>query len=410
MIKIVRIPEKLKHFFTPSLKEGFNEKAWKHFRVTVLALIIAFGRKNISRLDKIIVGGAHRTKLNDFFIASPWNCEKVLREIAYRELLSLIKIKPGQPIYLIVDDSRNKKRGKHMDAVGKFKDPLTGFYLLGHNYVAVTILYDGKVIPFAVRLYKKKEQCKKGEFRKLTQFAAEIIESFQPPEGMEVIVLFDAYYMCKTVTRSIKKKRFNFVSVLKSNRNIMVTRDKKSKVRIYSRTCLRKRYDKISIRTKNKKKRYHAASAYVFLPSVGQVKVTFSKKPREKKVLAIVTDNLDLKTKDIIQIYSYRWSIEVFFKETKQYLGLGDYQTGDYNGVVRHLHLVFIAYALLTHLRIQEDAQGEEEREKKLVFLSTQALQHHIRNIVYDDMIDYLYETVKDRKMVKPLSNLLKAA
>jgi hypothetical protein len=40
------------------------------------------------------------------------------------------------------------------------------------------------------------------------------------------------------------------------------------------------------------------------------------------------------------------------FKMSKQHLGLGDYQVLRYRGVERYLHLVMIAYLLLTHLAL----------------------------------------------------------
>jgi len=71
------------------------------------------------------------------------------------------------------------------------------------------------------------------------------------------------------------------------------------------------------------------------------VKVVYSTKKRQRKLLTIVSDDVTLSLKQIVRIYSYRWSIEVFFKNGKQNLVLGEYQTENYDGVVRHLHLIF---------------------------------------------------------------------
>jgi len=51
---------------------------------------------------------------------------------------------------------------------------------------------------------------------------------------------------------------------------------------------------------------------------------------------------------------------------SKQYLGLGDYRVLRYRAVERYLHLVLIAYLLLTHLRITEpDTQADCQNDGK---------------------------------------------
>ena len=104
--------------------------------------------------------------------------------------------------------------------------------------------------------------------------------------------------------------------------------------------------------------------------------------------MGIVTDHPTLTASKIITSYETRWSIEVFFKDSKQLLGLGHYQNRPYRAAVTHLHLVSFAYALLTHIAIKSSCAQEiiTKQADESIFV----LQHRLRRIVWEDTSDYL--------------------
>ena len=103
-----------------------------------------------------------------------------------------------------------------------------------------------------------------------------------------------------------------------------------------------------------------------------------------------------------------RWSIEVFFKDAEQLLGLGQYQNVSLEAAVTHLHLVCFAYALLTHVAITgESAKG---KRKPVASMSTANLQNEVRRIAWDDLTDYLKQFSSGTQIVKELGRLLIAA
>ena len=111
----------------------------------------------------------------------------------------------------------------------------------------------------------------------------------------------------------------------------------------------------------------------------------------------------------MIRTYSDRWSIEVFFKDSKQLLGLGQYQNLSYEAVVTHLHLVCFAYALLTHIALEgEGAKGQ--RTVTANKLSTADLQNEVRRIVWEDLSDHLKQFTSGTQIIKELKRLLIAA
>ena len=125
-------------------------------------------------------------------------------------------------MFFIVDDAEHRKRGKHMEAVGWVRDPVTGKSVRGHVYVAAVVTIRGAIFPWGIRLYAKKEHCRQLgiSFAKTTELAAELIESFTPPPGVKVTVLFDSYYLCKTVANVCRAKGFRFASTPKANRDL----------------------------------------------------------------------------------------------------------------------------------------------------------------------------------------------
>jgi SRSO17 transposase len=87
--------------------------------------------------------------------------------------------------------------------------------------------------------------------------------------------------------------------------------------------------------------------------------VLFSRKNHDRRILGLVTDNPSLSARQMIHTYNDRWRIEVYFKDGKQLLGLGQYQNISLEAAITHLHLVCFAQALLTHLAIERHgAQG----------------------------------------------------
>ena len=62
----------------------------------------------------------------------------------------------------------------------------------------------------------------------------------------------------------------------------------------------------------------------------------------------MMTTNLDLTFEQAYKIYSTRWSVEVFFKESKQHLGLGKCQSQDFDAQIAATTLCLLQYNLLS--------------------------------------------------------------
>jgi hypothetical protein len=411
MFKIVHIPLKLKTFFVP-LQNQFHFNHFDYFQTLVLLIVFSFGKRNITTLYRHLDSRnqPHRSRFNNFLNVGRCNYQVTL-QLKSSELLAMLNPAKDDCIEFILDDSKKQKRGKNMDAVGWIRDPLTGKNIRGHQFVTAIIRFRGHTIPFGIRLYVKKEDCRSlgCDFKKTTQLAAELISEFNPPEGVTVRVLFDSYYLCPVVVKACRKKVFHFACVLKNNRNLFKS-GRKLKTGKYGKSMFGKhKKATFSIRKSNGNVKYtYTDAGWLNVSGLGKLHVIFSRKKADPRILGLVTDDPKLSACQIIRTYDDRWSIEVFFKDTKQLLGLGQYQNVSLEAAVTHLHLVCFAYALLTHVAIQ--CEGAQGKRKSVANMSTTELQNEVRRMVWDDLTEHLKQFTSGDQIVKELKRLLIAA
>jgi SRSO17 transposase len=407
MFRIIRVPPALDKFFRP-LKGHFHWDHFTYFRLLVLAMAVMWGRRNVANLYRYLEARHHRTRFNNFFLVERWEPEAALRQQA-QALLRALRPAKGETIYVLIDDSKKAKRGTTMDAVAKMREPTLDAYIRGHQYVCGILLFRGQVIPFGIRLYVKKAQCAALElpFRKTTALAAQLIRAFQAPAGVPVLVLFDAYYLCHTVVKACREKKFHFASTLKSNRSLFKQSWKLKAGRYGKNLFRRRRTVPLEVVTPRAPVRYRYIDArWLQVSHLGVLHVVFSRKGAARKILGLVTDDPALPAAGLIQAYARRWAIEQWIQDTKQLLGLGQYQNRPYGAAVTHLPLVCFASALLTHLRIERaGVQGQRTRHKA-ADLATAAAQEQLRGIIWEDLVADLKAQCQEESILSELERL----
>jgi len=81
------------------------------------------------------------------------------------------------------------------------------------------------------------------------------------------------------------------------------------------------------------------------------VKLFFCKTSKKGNWNGILTTNTNLTFEEAYKIYSIRWSVEVFFKESKQYLGLGKCQAQDFDTQIASTTLCMLQYNILSAVK-----------------------------------------------------------
>lgn len=79
-----------------------------------------------------------------------------------------------------------------------------------------------------------------------------------------------------------------------------------------------------------------------------EIKLFFSRQGKNGKWKVFVCTNTNLSFIKMIEIYQIRWSIEVFFKESKQLLNLGRCQSNDFDAQIADTTITMIQHILLT--------------------------------------------------------------
>ena len=359
----------------PSFAQGFfrrfegevSKPQFAHLWSLVLAMVVNLRAAKLVHLSAVAPAGGHRTSRGAFLSRSRWDAPALV-DGAAMDLLGAMKPRPGEVAYLILDDTRLPKRGgRRMGFVSKIWDHKQQKFVKGHIVLTAAVAFRGVVLPWRIELWKPKGHGGGPRYRKLTDMAAAMVRAFQAPAGVKVRVLFDAFYLCPTVTRACESKGFTFFSVAQRNRNFRTANGKTRKIAGLMPGLIRHRGTNVRMRRSRKTARLRIACADGHLSRIGKVRMVVSKRPRGpwKKCIAIVTSETQLRPRQIVAIYETRWLIEVLFKELAQDLGLGDYQMLQTDGIVHHLHVCCLAHLLLTHHALHglgEKARKPDER------------------------------------------------
>ena len=408
MITIGRIPRKTQAFFK-GLAGQFSHGAFGHFWGLVLAMTVSHGA-TIERLAKLLRGSTHRTNHGEFLWRSDWSETAVMQQIAL-DLLRSLRRKDGGGCYLILDDTQTLKRARKMAGVGRLFHHATGKYGTGHTILKACLWYRGVTIPWGSWLWLKPQDARKQDvpFLKLTQLAALAIHNADLPRSLKVTVLFDAYYLCDVVADACGARGWHYIGVAKGNRNLVFD-GQKHRIDRYGANLLRRRGRWQRIAGARKNGTYRLAERVGVMKKLGDVKVVFSRRRGERKAFALVTSDLHASGKSVVADYLKRWAVEVLIKEEKQQLGLGDYRVLRYRAVVRHLHLVDIAYACLTHLGLKDQAAQGRKKTRVLRLPPISQLKARMRQVVWQEAVEDVVKHTHEKPALRRLEKLLAAA
>jgi hypothetical protein len=244
-------------------------------------------------------------------------------------------------------------------------------------------------IPFQ-RPHYTKEYCRqKGlPHRTTAESAADLIRDLPLPEDVEVVVLGDTAYDAAVVREACDERNYTWIMPCNSER-VLAGEKPRPKVRSllkdwssWSKRTIRfvpangkyavyRRLSRHRVGPKAKSRTYYVHQEKREVHSVGRVQLVFSTtKPNLKKATAddvkiLMTNNLRLSVRDVIELYSLRWQIELFFKELKSTLGFHQYQFQNFEAVEGWVELALTTVLYLEWTRARQLARStltEEER------------------------------------------------
>ncbi len=328
----------------PQYKYFFSKPQFMHFFAFITGLIVAEkGRKNVKTISQI-AEIKNQSSLNRYLTVSKWNPVKILCEF----IMSVIPKRHGG--ILILDDTKVEKSAEHTEGVSNLKDYVEGKFGFYHVMVSTLYVGFGRIIPMFLDIYMREEVALKMNhpFKSKIEIGIDLLQNclkFITPKA----IVFDSWYLEKLLTDSLPKG-VKWVSRLKINWLVTYHGNELPAKLLF---CLVPKERFRHTKVKFGKSRYRwVASVWVNVKVLGRVKLVLLKKRRNSVSGIILCSNANWSMMEIIALYKKRWAIEVFYRDTKQNLGLGDYCITKLDAVFRHMHLVSLTYGLMKNAKL----------------------------------------------------------
>src|SRR5688572_373450 len=193
------------------------------------------------------------------------------------------------------------------------------------------------------RSYYTEEYCqlKKRPYRKQTELAAELLASVLVPEGADVVVLGDTAFDAACIRDACAARGFSWIVPMNPERVLAGPKGKRPKVRSLveefsvqqfapvrlrpgqGRFVAQRRVARCRLGPKVKTRTWYVHGERRAVHSVGEVQVVFSAKelPQRGKPVQVekilMTNDCKRPVAEIVELYTLRWQIELFFKELK---------------------------------------------------------------------------------------------
>jgi len=277
------------------------------------------------------------------------------------------------PRCIIVDDTDLSRTGRHFELIGKIYSHVThssklGFKALfmgyhdGKSFFSLDFSFHGEKgnnqkKPYGLtptqskeRFSKKRDKSSSGK-QCVEQYFSTKIEStismlrLAISKGVRFdYLLVDSWFTCHELVKFIVTRRIgcHFLGMIKMG---------KTRYKVFDKNLTAKEIVERLRRTKKTKRSkllgYYYGEIIVDFKGI-EVKLFFCKTSKKGSWNAIMTTNTELTFEQAYKIYSTRWSIEVFFKESKQHLGLGKCQSQDFDAQIAATTLCMIQYNLLS--------------------------------------------------------------
>jgi SRSO17 transposase len=378
-----------------------NRCQFQHFENYLTGLMV-LPNKSMANIARCTLDSSDKTNLSRYFSTDRWEQEQINdRRVGYvlKQTKHLRMAKERSA--LIVDDTLCEHVGSLFEYIDHHYNHGDQTYPLAHNPITSHYVSGAVRFPVDLRLYrryeevthweefvhkhvpkceiplKKKERAqfhkevdpllqKDPEFQALQPRFHTKIELAQELVGSAIkhklpfgVVLFDSWYLAEDFVACLRRRRKDWISLLKKNRkletNSFVLKDAQGK-RIPLEGAHIKVEDLVPRIPANAYRAvkvgdqtYWTFTLTVRIPDLGKVRLVISFENAELTgtYAVLVTNRVDWTAQRIISTYLQRWPIETFYQDGKEQLGFDEYRMRDAKAIQKHWCLVFVAYSLL---------------------------------------------------------------
>jgi len=378
-----------------------NRRQIQHFENYLTGLIV-LPNKSMANIARCVVDSADKTNLSRFFSTSPWfqaqiNDRRLRYLLQQTKPVRLAKDKSA----LILDDTLCEHVGSLFEYIDRHYNHGDDTYPLAHNPVTSHYVSGPVRFPVDLRLYRRYEEMTRWEefvhkhfpgreipkrkkeraafhktvdavlladpeFQALHQqfqtkiaLATELVEAAIRRKLPFRVVLFDSWYLAEDFIAILRRRKKDWISILKKNRNLetnsFVLKDAAGKripfdgphISVEDLVPLipASAYRAVTVGDQT----YWTFTLAVRIPGLGKVRlvISFENAKLTGTYAVLVTNRVDWTAQRIIATYLQRWPIETFYQDGKAHLGLDGYRMRDAEAIQKHWCLVFVAYSLL---------------------------------------------------------------
>jgi len=420
--------------FAAAFRGCFSKPQYQYFVIVLLALMLCQEPRTLSGLLRQVADGPTLSGLSRFLSQSPGWAEaltgawwdrfrKQMRPLLAAERKRRRALRPkrrGRPKatvvtgYLIGDDSTmHKRKGKKMEGLGVHHSTTEGKRVPGHSLVLGLYLLLGRHCPLAPLMYRQRTVCETEgvPFHSKIALMEERIRTFEPVPGTLTHVLLDTWYGAKSIWQAARRRGFLITSGLKSNRWLRVEDAtaprgwRWQKLADYVAGLRPEDYQRVAWprQTGERTVYAHVVSTRVrklYRCQVVVLRTSLAVPLSEARCWA--SSDLDADLETLIGHIATRWEIEVLFADSKELLGLDQYQLMNATAIVRFWTLALAAYTFL-----------DEERDRL-----TQARQHHVtmgetrqevQRLHHRHLIDWMHKQFQSGTVPQQMYELLAA-
>jgi hypothetical protein len=216
------------------------------------------------------------------------------------------------------------------------------------------------------------------EHRTTAEAAAEMIRALPLPASAAVVVLGDTAYEAQCVRQACAARGYTWIFPANPERVYEGPRGERPRVRSrladwkrLSRSTIRlsastgdyvayRRLSKWRMGPKVKPRVYYAYQETANVRGVGRVRLVFSTMKKDlttatpDDVKILLTNALDWPLREVIELYTLRWQIELFFKELKSTLGFSHYSFHRFEAVRAWVESAITTVLFLEYRRAQQ--------------------------------------------------------
>ena len=432
-------------------KTGLNEFAMGMILRMVVAFISHQGRMSCSAAAGSIASEAvHRGQLTRFLARTRW--QKLDFNDPLRSALLQMEVRKGRFIFIIDatltsqagektqntystgNRSRKRRRSKKGRRYNKKKIVLKKC----HSFTfGLLITPSGFRIPYQIPHYTKEYCKKKGlKHRTTAESAAELIRGLPLPAGADVVVLGDTAYDAEVVQQACADR--SYIWIVPANPERVYEGSKGNRCKLRSRLkdwsslslktirfqastgkyAVYRRLSKWRMGPKQKPRVFYAFQEKSAVQRVGRVQLIFSTtKPNLKTatpddVKILMTNATDMSVSEVIELYSLRWQIELFFKELKSTLGFSQYRFQSFDAVKAWAETAITTVLFLEHERARHlaDRRLSQERRQWWAAQRLHGLCSAFREETAGRELKYFSDRLKTSGGLEKLKRLIAAA